>query len=178
MEILFIYLENNSHWLSMIVWKRLYCHLTGIFALCMWAYWIVCAVCIEGTPLMPWILISVFWHQCGFSGLGRIWCHMVCNPLGSEHGVMVMRRENVNRHCRVMTRLQRHKVLNGVVTDGCLKAPEGYKEHYYIPGSLKSLPERVFIVNIFFIPILILTSNLTIVFKNQSSFLKHLYSIQ
>lgn len=56
---------------------------------------------------------------------------------------MVTTRENVNRHCWVMIRLRRHRVLNVVVTDGCLKDPERNKGYLYPPGSLKSSPESL-----------------------------------
>lgn len=54
---------------------------------------------------------------------------------------MVMTREHVNRHCRVMTSLQRHRVWNVVVTDGCLKDPEGNEGYPDPPGSLRFSPD-------------------------------------
>lgn len=47
---------------------------------------------------------------------------------------MFVTRGNGSRHCRVMTKSQRHRVLKEVMTDGSLKDPEGNKRYPYLPA--------------------------------------------
>ena len=59
------------------------------------------------------------------------WC---AASLGSEPRDVPMTWEPVNRHCRVMTRLQMPTALNVVMTDGSLKDLEGNKRDPYPPA--------------------------------------------